>query len=64
MSPRCPICGEWTVVCLVEQVSPIRLKVSEVSPSPYCPMCGHPWWRDELGKEAERIANGDDGREP
>ena len=62
MNPRCPICQEWTVVCRIEETmyrGHAALKVTNVLPPPYCPMCGHPWWRDELGKEAERIANGE-----
>lgn len=53
---KCPSCGERSVVIrLASERSGIVLRLTNVSPPPYCPMCGHPWWRDELGKEAYRI---------
>jgi len=50
------------VVCRLEPVPgmPTRLRVSHVTPPPYCPICGHPWWREGLAEEAERIANRED----
>lgn len=55
---KCPSCGERSVVIrLASERSGIVLRLTNVSPPPYCPMCGHPWWRDELGKEAYRITD-------
>ena len=52
----CPSCGERSVVIgMTSERSGTVVRLTNVSPPPYCPMCGHPWWRDELGKEAYRI---------
>lgn len=53
---KCPSCGERSVVIrMTSERSGIVLRLTNVSPPPFCPMCGHPWWRDELSKEAYRI---------
>ena len=53
---KCPNCGERSVVIrMTSERSGIVLRLTNVSPPPFCPMCGHPWWRDELSKEAYRI---------
>ena len=54
MNARCPECGEWTVVCLVEPVGTVA-RVSHVTPPPYCPMCGYAWWREGLAEEAGKV---------
>jgi len=61
MSPRCPNCGEWTTVSRVRSIEPTLLEVSQLSPPPYCPVCGHPWWREGLADEAQRVIDEADG---
>lgn len=59
--PVCPECGEAMVVCRVEEgpydiVGEVAmLKVTQLDIPPYCPFCGHAWWRRELAEEAERV---------
>lgn len=55
-SRKCPECGELSIVThITVERSGLLVKMTEITPPPFCPMCGHPWWRDELSKEAYRI---------
>ena len=66
MMMACPECGEITMVVRAEPLEGGKyVRVSEVTPPPYCPMCGEPVWRELLGDEAERILHEADvlGRE-
>jgi len=54
----CPECGEWSLVCRlehVEGVDRVLVRVSNVVPPPYCPMCGYRWWYEGLAEEAEKV---------
>lgn len=55
-SRKCPECGELSIVThITVERSGLLVKMTEITPPPFCPMCGHPWWQDELSKEAYRI---------
>ena len=55
-SRKCPECGELSIVThITVERSGLLVKMTEITPPPFCPLCGHPWWRDELSKEAYRI---------
>lgn len=54
----CPRCGEEAEAVFAEKktkrLGRLELKVTALNPPPYCPMCGYPWWREELAEAAER----------
>jgi len=67
VSAKCPKCGERTSVTLLQEIvgdASMMVRVSHLVPPPYCPICGHPWWREKLAEEAERVMGGRDDELP
>ena len=52
----CPYCNEHYIVHRAEVIHGGRyLRVTELTPPPYCPWCGNPIWSEALELEADRV---------